>query len=588
MCTVTFIPTPDGFYLTSNRDENKRRGPAEPPGLYSEAGGKLIFPRDADAGGSWVVLKEKATAAVLLNGAFHRHVRKPPYRQSRGVVLLEVMRQADPLEYLAGMDLDDVEPFTLVLFHRGNLWDCRWDGCRKHLRSMDGSAPHIWSSATLYDQVVAGEREQWFEEWLGTRERIVPSDVVAFHRTAGGEDLRNSLVMNRDNELLTVSVTSVVVRKDAASMVYHDLRTGEGTIVGFGRRWRPFLWFVKKLRARLTHWEFWPSQLIYGPLYPYWLWLSCRAQSLFFFSAANPRIENAGFTQERKSEIYRQLPAGYYPRTHLCPAGIDADEVRQQLVIMAMHFPLIAKPDIGERGTQVALLQSEKQLAEYCRQSKVDFLVQEYVSHRLEAGIFYVRLPEEEKGRITGIVEKEFLTITGDGHSTVRELLMRDPRSLLQLETLAVRYGRLLDVVLAEGVRQTLVPYGNHCRGAKFVDRQDRITPALTEAIDRICKKIPEFYFGRLDIKFASWEDLSQERNFSIIEVNGAGSEPTHIYDPRHSLFFAWKEIIRHWRLLFRISRANAKRLNLPLMGTRDGLRLIQAHLRQRKMLKQL
>jgi hypothetical protein len=587
MCTVTFIPTPDGFYLTSNRDESRRRGRAHAPAVYNEGIGKLIYPTDADAGGSWIVLRKKATAAVLLNGAFRKHERTPPYRMSRGLVLLQIIRKSDPLEYFSGMGLDGVEPFTLVLYYWGDLWDCRWDGLRKHIHSLDRSSPHIWSSATLYEETVAGERERWFKEWLGSRDRIAPGDIVAFHREAGAGDIRNSLVMNRDNELYTVSVTSIIVKHDDARMVYHDLRTGENTIATFGQATR-LSWKLKNFRTRLLHWEFWPSHLIYAPVYPYWLWLSLRARSFFFFNAANPRIEYAGFIHERKSDIYRQLPGNYYPRTHFCPVGSDFSEVKRQLQNRALHFPLMAKPDIGERGAQVSLLRTDRQLEEYLRRSRVDFLIQEYVSYPMEAGIFYVRIPGESKGRITGIVGKEFLSVTGDGCSTMRELLVREPRSLLQLKSLTDRYGALLDTALPEGERQTLVPYGNHCRGAKFIDCSDKISDELVNVIDTICKRIPDFYFGRLDLKFTSWEELLQEKNFSIIEVNGAGSEPTHMYDPQHSLLFAWREIIRHWRLLHRISLANAERRNIPLMNTREGLRMISAHTRHLKMIEQL
>jgi hypothetical protein len=597
MCTVTYIPTVDGFCLTSNRDENSRRGRAQAPALYSAGTSEVIYPKDSEAGGSWVVLKEKGTAAVLLNGAFLKHLRTPPYRLSRGLVLLDIVRQPDPLEYLAAMNLEGIEPFTVVLYSGEKLWDCRWDGKKKHIHSLDQSVPHIWSSATLYDQSIANQRRQWFENWLGTKEQVDPADIVDFHQKAGNGDRRTSLVMNRDDEMYTVSVTSVVVKKKEARMFYHDLRTGERSVARFNtvrqaetaaaKSGRPnrLVWSAKKFLTRLTRWEFWPTHLIYAPVYPYWLWLSLRARSFFFFNAANPQIENAGFTHERKSDIYRQLPGRFYPRTHYCPLGTDFEVLKKQLANRALNFPLIAKPDIGERGTEVSLLRSAEELAAYYRRARVDFLVQEYVSYEMEAGIFYVRIPGESKGRITGIVGKEFLSITGDGRNTVRQLLMREPRSRLQLDVLAEQYGHFLDITLADGVRQILVPYGNHCRGAKFIDRGEMITDELEKAIDNICRRIPDFYFGRLDLKFASWQDLAQEKNFSIIEVNGAGSEPTHIYDPEHSLFFAWKEIARHWRLLYRVSLANAKRRNIPLMNTREGLQMLAAHSRHLKMI---
>jgi hypothetical protein len=143
------------------------------------------------------------------------------------------------------------------------------------------------------------------------------------------------------------------------------------------------------------------------------------------------------------------------------------------------------------------------------------------------------------------------------------------------LEALKNLYGEKMLEVLPDGEERILVPYGNHARGAMFIDDSDLIDEKLTDTIDEICKQIPGFYFGRLDIRYNNWEELKQGKNFSIIEVNGAGSEPTHIYDPRHSLFFAWKEIIRHWILLWRISRINHKK-GYPYLTLKEGLEMFR------------
>ena len=131
---------------------------------------------------------------------------------------------------------------------------------------------------------------------------------------------------------------------------------------------------------------------------------------------------------------------------------------------------------------------------------------------------------------------------------------------MLQWEQIKATFPDKLDSVLAKGEEMVLVPYGNHCRGSKFTDETFRATGNLSETLVRICSSIPEFYYGRLDIKFKSWEALEQGKDFSIIELNGSGSEPTHIYDPGHSLFWAWKEIIKHWKTLYAISKANNKK----------------------------
>lgn len=250
---------------------------------------------------------------------------------------------------------------------------------------------------------------------------------------------------------------------------------------------------------------------------------------------------------EKKSDSYAYLPAEYYPNIILCQQNTNPQTLKTMLTNKAIGFPLIAKPDIGERGTGVKLIKSFKDLMEYSKCSNTDFLVQEFIDYPNEAGIFYYRLPGSQYGQITGIVGKQFLSLSGDGKSTMESLIKRNSRYLLHLKSLRELYGDQLDQILPAGEEKILVPYGNHCRGAKFIDLSFMISDKLTSTMDRVCKQIPEFYFGRLDIKFRNWEELENAEKFSIIELNGAASEPTHIYDPKHSIFFAWKEIKRHW-----------------------------------------
>lgn len=600
MCTVTFIPTASGIHLTSNRDEQAKRGRAAAPAYFCGNGYKLIFPRDPDAGGSWIALKDNGDAVVLLNGAFIKHLRKPPYSRSRGQVLLDVIEAPDPKRQFNKIDIEGVEPFTLVLFTHGKLWECRWDGFRKHCLLLNAEKAYIWSSVTLYDEWETLERRQWFRDWLDQKHEQINSEaILQFHQHAGNGDVRNSLIMNRENKIHTVSITSILITEDQLRMRYRDLQSGDESEKTFIRK-KPSLtagqesithrWLLsmRRLMIRATHWEYWPSYLIYGPLYLYWLWLSIKARSFFFFSAANPGIKNAGFAQERKSDIYSLIPQQYYPQTQFCRSGTIPETVINRLNRKGMTFPLIAKPDMGERGVQVKLLLTPGDLENYCRLSEVDFIVQEYIDYEQEAGIFYYRIPGERSGHISGIVGKEFLSVTGDGKSTIAALLEKQDRALLQLPSLRVTQGAMLDVILAEGERQIVVPYGNHSRGALFIDQSDQINEALTSTIDAVCRQIPGFYYGRLDIKFKSWEALNKGNDFSIIELNGAGSEPTHIYDPSHSLFFAWKEVCRHWKLLYHISRINAERKGLSLMNITEGMKMLQNHTRHLKQVRQL
>jgi hypothetical protein len=288
---------------------------------------------------------------------------------------------------------------------------------------------------------------------------------------------------------------------------------------------------------------------------------------------------------ESKKAIYDLMPEAYYPATILCTPAMAMKEIIVALAKAGIVFPLIAKPDIGQRGMQVKLIETANEVQDYLNSARFDFLIQEFIPYKKEVGIFYYRIPGEAKGHISGIVGKEFLAVTGDGHSTIEELLMKDSRYYLQLPVLRKTKASLLQIVLPEGERHEIVPYGNHSRGAKFIDLTHRVCPDLVESIDRICKTIPEFYFGRMDIRFSNWEDLCKGINFSIIELNGAGSEPTHMYDPGHSVFFAWKEIIRHHRILYHISKTNARRQGIKLMNKREGLSMLRANKKYLKLL---
>lgn len=326
---------------------------------------------------------------------------------------------------------------------------------------------------------------------------------------------------------------------------------------------------------RLLHWEYWSFGAVYGWIYPIWVLLSIRARSFFFFAASNPGILNGGFLCESKKDIHAIMETHLYPPTIHFTGGTGSDEVIKQLKENGFTYPLIGKPDTGGRGRGVKLIESDNECAAYVDKAPVDFHIQQFIPYRNEVGIFYYRWPGDNTGRISGIVRKEFLTVVGDGLSSISDLIKTDNRSLLQMDSLNKMYGDYLDTVLASGESKLLVPYGNHARGALFLDDSHLADEQLVLVVNNICNGIDQFYFGRLDIKYNSWEELKQGRNFSVIEVNGAGAEPTHIYDPRHSIFFAWKEIVRHWFILNKISRMNHKR-GVRYLTVKEGFKMLR------------
>jgi hypothetical protein len=330
----------------------------------------------------------------------------------------------------------------------------------------------------------------------------------------------------------------------------------------------------------MTHWEYWPFQVVYIPIYFLWAFYAVKAKSIFFFNASNPTIKNGGFIMESKKAIYDLIPQQYYPKTELIKEGTSVVEINAVIKQSNIRYPFIAKPDIGLRGSGVKKINTAHELEQYAVKANFDYLIQDLIPFQNEVGIFYVRYPNHKKGKITGIVSKEFLIITGNGVATVEELIKVNPRYELQLKVLKREYGNTLLKVLPIGERLNLVPYGNHARGAKFLDGSHWITQKLEDTINEMCLQIPGFFFGRMDVMYNSFQELENGKNFAIVELNGAASEPTHIYDPRHSLFFAWKELARHITYMYEISAANNKS-GVPYLEHKVGMKEYRMHLEQ-------
>jgi hypothetical protein len=222
MCTVTFIASGKKIYITSNRDEKVTREKALPPAVYKLGNGLTLYPKDAKAGGTWIVAKDNGDAAVLLNGAFIPHVSNSPYKKSRGLVLLEVIQDVNPHACFKAYDCNGIEPFTMIVYSNGQLYEYRWDGIEKYIRRLLTNVPYIWSSATLYSTEIINKRRQWFENWLKTTPAITRDAILQFHRFAGDGNMTHNLMMEKENETRTVSITQIIIEKSSISMHYWD------------------------------------------------------------------------------------------------------------------------------------------------------------------------------------------------------------------------------------------------------------------------------------------------------------------------------------------------------------------------------
>ena len=329
--------------------------------------------------------------------------------------------------------------------------------------------------------------------------------------------------------------------------------------------------------VRLLYYEYWPYWIFFLPLVPYWLYLSLRARSFTYFTAANPGIEHGGVFGESKRQILAKIDKKYLPRAIFCKQSECWAVVEQRLIDEGLNYPVIAKPDVGERGSQVVKIESDSALQQYLKEAGEPFIVQEFIDYPLELGILYYRLPISGKSGITSIVRKEFLTVQGNGKSTLSELIKTNERAHLQWKTLSLRFFSRLSEVIPEGEKILLEPIGNHCKATKFLSAQHLINARLVEVFDRISASIEGFCFGRFDLKVASVEALQKGEQIRILELNGVTSEPGHIYDPSLNLWRAYRDTARHMRVMFRVSQEN-RQLGQPVTPLPELVRLLRKH----------
>lgn len=323
-----------------------------------------------------------------------------------------------------------------------------------------------------------------------------------------------------------------------------------------------FRWLMdgaRRLRIKWMHWEYWPMWLVYASVSFYYIWLSLRSKSLFFFSASNPSIDFGGMCFERKSAIYDLLPEQYCPKTMLVFPDVSKETLSLQLAEKGIGFPCIAKPDIGGKGWGVKKIYNWHDLYFYQSVCRVEFLLQELVSEPEEYSVFYCRYPSSESGFITSVTHKKLLTVTGDGMHTIDYLIRKDDRAFLQWKVLKKQGTIEMNRIPSKGELVMLVPYGNHARGALFIDQTHWVDEAFTASIDRLAKQIDGFYFGRFDLLTSSFEDLKSGRNIKIVELNGCGAEPIHIYQPGFSFFKGQKIIWQHFKWMREIAAENHK-----------------------------
>ncbi len=339
----------------------------------------------------------------------------------------------------------------------------------------------------------------------------------------------------------------------------------------------------------IFNWEYWPTYMFYIPLLPLYVYYSLRSKSFTYFVATNPAIKNGGDATESKFETLKLLPKNLIPKSVFVPSNQNIITSIENLKKENLHFPLIIKPDIGYRGLLVKKLNKQKDLEDYLRKySNINFIIQEFVSYKNECGILYVRYPDESKGKITSITLKKYLSVKGDGKSSVSELIRNDNQAQRYESIYKNQIVQYLNYQPKKDEIFLLNEIGNHCKGAAFLNGNHLINTKLAKTFDKISKSVKGVYFGRYDLKYDSFQSLVLGKDFKIIELNGVISEPTHIYDaPNSSYLYALKSIAKHWKYVYQIGKINHKK-GVKYQKLRPVLKGLLALRPYNKMIKNL
>lgn len=332
---------------------------------------------------------------------------------------------------------------------------------------------------------------------------------------------------------------------------------------------------MKRFFQKIFNWEKWSYDIIYLPIDIFWLWYAIKARHFWYFTPVNPTLIFAGFEGGSKKEMYDHLPKWSYPATIIVNPADSLENVKTNMSNMGLKFPVVVKPDSGMWGVLFRIIKTDEQLKLYHEKVGENYVLQTFVDEALEFSVFHIRYPGETKGIITGLIVKDYMHVTGDGGHTLAELVADHLSAKYKSEEMRLKHAENWEKVIPAGEKYYLSMAGNHIHGAKFMNLNHQIDQQLCDVFDKISNEAGQFYFGRYDLKCTSLEDLKKGKNISILEYNGAGAAITHVFDRKMSYFAALREIVRHWRHLYRIGRINHK-LGVPYWNFMKGYRFMQ------------
>jgi len=305
--------------------------------------------------------------------------------------------------------------------------------------------------------------------------------------------------------------------------------------------------------------EFRPGYIFDIPVYAYWAFLAIKAGHPLFFSNINPGMIFSGFAGYGKYDEIVKFNPELRPKTILIKVGDTFEQVEKEIEKEQILYPFVMKPNMGRTARDIFKIYNEKQLRKHILSMKEEYVIQEFIDYPLEFGILYYRMPGEEKGHITWVTDKRLVSVEGNGKHTLGELVWNHDRARYYYKPFKQLHESAWEKILPAGEKFQMHFLGNHCRWSCFYDATNLVNDKLEETIDTLTKTIPWFYYGRYDLKVKSLDDLYAGR-FKIMELNGMGTLPVHIFDPDHNLRFAYKELFRHRNIIYKISKANRKR----------------------------
>lgn len=305
----------------------------------------------------------------------------------------------------------------------------------------------------------------------------------------------------------------------------------------------------KLLKGKLRY-EYWPWWLFFLPMVPVWAFYAIKSGRWFYFTNVNPGIDLGGFFGESKIEIIRSMDDQYTADT-LFVAKTKGELYSSHE--LPFGFPIVCKPDVGERGYMVEIVSSQEALRDYHHRVEGDYLIQEMVDWPIECGVLFVKHPDKTQGQVTSLTLKRFLKVTGNGVDTVHELMQSDPRQALYADKFAVDY------IPAKGEKYVVQPIGNHCLGTEFIDGGEHLDKEVHQLFTTIASRIPGFHYGRFDLKVKTYDDLRTGNWLKIFELNGVSGEPGHMYDKRYNVLDAYRILRFHWGQIYQISKKNIR-----------------------------